>query len=132
MSDSADEMKSRLNTKSGFRKFLRAREYHKAAEGVYRHVKVAFARDLSYHTRILLFPPQFVSDRVFDQFQSQSQPTSSEAGRFRVALTVYGDLTLCMDQRISIEPPGPYTDPGLAARIHSHRLLRRKNGRWMR
>ena len=37
-----------------------------------------------------------------------------------------------MDQRISIEPPGLYTDPGLAARMHSHRLLRRKNGWWMR
>ena len=49
MSDSADEMKSVLNTKSGFRKFLLARAYHKAAKRVYRHVKVAFERDLSYH-----------------------------------------------------------------------------------
>jgi len=37
-----------------------------------------------------------------------------------------------MDQRISTEPPGLYTDAGLAARKHSHRLLRRKNGWWMR
>ena len=36
-----------------------------------------------------------------------------------------------MDQRISIEPPGLYTDAGLAARMHSHRLLRRTNGWWM-
>jgi hypothetical protein len=49
MSDSAREMKVGLNTKSGFRKFLHAREYHKVADGVYRHVKVAFACDLSYH-----------------------------------------------------------------------------------
>ena len=38
-----------LNTKSGFRRFLRAREYHKVANGVHRHVKVAFICDLSYH-----------------------------------------------------------------------------------
>ena len=49
MFDSAHEMKSRLDARSGFRRFFRAREYHKAADGVYRHVKVAFARDLSYH-----------------------------------------------------------------------------------
>ena len=36
-----------------------------------------------------------------------------------------------MDQRISIEPPGLYTDAGLAARMHSRRLLRRTNGWWM-
>jgi hypothetical protein len=36
-----------------------------------------------------------------------------------------------MDQRISIEPPGLYTDARLAARMHSHRLLRRTNGWWM-
>ncbi|KAI0274562.1 hypothetical protein BGY98DRAFT_53569 [Russula aff. rugulosa BPL654] len=45
----AREMKVGLNTKSGFRKFLHAREYHKVANGVYRHVKVAFACDFSYH-----------------------------------------------------------------------------------
>ena len=36
-----------------------------------------------------------------------------------------------MDQRISIELRGLYTDAGLAARMHSHRLLRRTNGWWM-
>jgi hypothetical protein len=52
MSDSAREMKVGLNTKSGFRKFLHAREYHKVADGVYRHVKVAFACD--FHTTYLI------------------------------------------------------------------------------
>jgi hypothetical protein len=37
-----------------------------------------------------------------------------------------------MDQRISIEPLGLYTYAGSAARKHSHRLLRRRNGWWMR
>jgi hypothetical protein len=37
-----------------------------------------------------------------------------------------------MGQRISIEPPGLGTNAGLAARKHSHRLLRRTNGWWMR
>jgi hypothetical protein len=56
MSDSAREMKVGLNTKSGFRKFLHAREYHKVADGVYRHVKVAFACDLSYHISYHFLP----------------------------------------------------------------------------
>jgi hypothetical protein len=56
MSDSAREMKIGLNTKSGFRKFLHAREYHKVADGVYRHVKVAFACDLSYHISYHFLP----------------------------------------------------------------------------
>jgi hypothetical protein len=49
MSDSAREIKIGLNTKSGFRKFLHAREYHRVADGVHRHVKVAFTCDFSYH-----------------------------------------------------------------------------------
>jgi hypothetical protein len=43
-------------------------------------------------------------------------------------LTVYANLTLSMDQRISIEPLGLYTDAGLAARMHSRRLLPRTIG----
>jgi lantibiotic modifying enzyme len=37
-----------------------------------------------------------------------------------------------MNQRISIEPLSLYTDAGLAARMHSHRLLCRTNEWWMR
>lgn len=37
-----------------------------------------------------------------------------------------------MDQRIYIERPGLYTNAGIAARMPSHRLLRRTNGWWMR
>ena len=37
-----------------------------------------------------------------------------------------------MDQRISIEPLGLYTYAGLAALKHSHPLLHRINGWWMR
>ncbi len=124
-------MKVGLNTKSGFRRFLHAREYHKVANGVFRHVKVAFACDLSYH--ISYYFLQYVSDRAYDRYQFQSQPgTSSETGQFRFVLTVCANLTLSMDQRISIELPGLYTDAGLAAGIHSHRLRRRTNGWWMR
>ena len=38
------------------------------------------------------------------------------------------DLTLSLDQTRSIELPGLYTDAGLAAWMHSHRLLHRTNG----
>ncbi len=41
-------MKIGLNTKSGFRKFLQAREYHTVANRVHRHVQVAFTCDHSY------------------------------------------------------------------------------------
>jgi hypothetical protein len=111
MSDSAREIKIGLNTKSGFRKFLHAREYHKVANGVYRHVKVAFHVDLSYHISYHFF--QCVSDRVYDRFQFQPQSgISPETGRFRFLLTVYANLTLSVDQRISTEPLGPYTYAG--------------------
>jgi len=69
MSDSAREMKVGLNTKSGFRKYLHAREYHKVADGVYRHVKVAFARDffyhLSYHFLHSLYRTESMTDPSF-------------------------------------------------------------------
>ena len=51
---------------------------------------------------------------------------------FTFVLTVYANLTLSMDQNISIEPPGLYTDAGLAANTHSLHLLRRTNGWWIR
>ena len=128
MSDSAQEMKSELNTKSGFQKYLRSREYHKVTNGVYQHVKVACSCDLSYHISYF-FPSQFVSDRTCGRTQFQSPPgTSSEAGRFCFVLTVYVNLTPSVDQRIFIEPPDLYINACLAARMHSHRLLRRKNG----
>jgi len=76
----AGEMKVGLNTKSGFRKFLQAREYHKVANGVYRHVK-------------------FVSDRAFDRSQYQSQPsTSSETDDiYRTARSLYRCWLICKE-----------------------------------
>src|SRR6266852_1006218 len=45
------------------------------------------------HIDILLFPSQFISDRDYDRFQFQPlQGTSSQAGRFRFALTVHANL----------------------------------------
>ena len=41
-----------MNTKSGIRKLLHAREYRKVAVGVYQHAKVALAYDL--HAIILI------------------------------------------------------------------------------
>ena len=53
----------------------------------------------TFHTTypycILLFPSQFMSDRIYSRFQLQSKPgTLSEAGWFRFAPTVYAMLTL--------------------------------------
>jgi hypothetical protein len=132
MSDSAREMKVGLNTKSGFRKFLHARGYHKVADGVYRHVKVAFACDLSYHTSYYFLYRMYRTDPMTDSSFSPKQVHHRNMVGFTFALTAYANLTLSMDQRKSIEPPGLYTDAGLAARMHSHRLLRRTNGWWMR
>ena len=55
-------------------------------------------------------------DRAYDR--------SLKAGQFRFVLTVYANLTLPVDQ----EPPSLYTDAGLAAGMHSLRLLRRTDG----
>jgi len=45
------------------------------------------------HIHILLFPSQVISERAFDQLQFNPQPgTSSGAGRFRFASTVYANL----------------------------------------
>ena len=78
---------------------------------------------------ILLFPSQVKVGRFRDRLQFHHQPgTSSEAGWFHFALTTYANLILSMEQRIRIELPGLYTDVGLAARMHSHRLISRTNG----
>lgn len=127
-------MKVGLNTKSGFRKYRYAREYHKLAKGVYRHVKVSFACDLLYHISI---------SYCFLRSLSQREPTTNTSFitnrahhqklvgfSFHLQYRIH-DLTLSLDQTISIEPPSLYTDAGLAARMHSRRLLRRTNGWWM-
>ena len=129
MTDSAREMKVGLNTKSGFRKFLHAREYHKVANGVYRHVKVAFARDpsylISYHVLHSMYRTEPMTDPCFSPNRVHHRKL---VGFVAFVFTVYANLTLPMDQRISIEPPGLYTDAGSAARMHSQRLLPGTNG----
>jgi hypothetical protein len=133
MSDSAREMKVGLNTKSGFRKFLHAREYHKVANGVYRHVKVAFRMRPSCHISYYFLHSMCRTEPMTDvSFSPNRVHHRKLVGRFRFVLTVFANLTLSMDQRISIEPPGLSTDAGLAAKMHSRRLLRRTNGWWMR
>ena len=66
MSDSAGEMRVGLNTKSGFRRFLHAREYHKFADGAYQHVKVVFACDLSYHVPYYLLHSTYRTESMTD------------------------------------------------------------------
>lgn len=116
MCSSIREMKEfQLNTKSGIQKLIYTRKYRKLAEGLYQQVEVGFACGLSF-IYVLLFPPQYARYR-------NDLPRWSH-----FVLTVYANLTLPMDQKA----PGLYTYAGLAARMHSHRLLRRTNGRWMR
>jgi len=80
----AREMKVTMNTRSGVRNFLRAREYHKVADGVNRHVK-------------------YISDRVLDQNVFHAQPcTPSEVEDInsrviKTALSLYKCLLSCKD-----------------------------------
>jgi hypothetical protein len=125
-------MKVELNTKSGIQKLFHARKYHELAKGVYRDTKVIFACGHSYHTSYYFFYSLSRIEPMTDSGFSPKQVHHRNMVGFTFALTAYANLTLSMGQRISIEPPGLYTDAGLAARMHSHRLLCRTNGWWMR
>ena len=128
MSDSAREMKVGLNAKSGIRKFLQAREYRKVAKEVYRQAKVAFACDLSYHISYY-FLHRYRIEPLTDYRFSPEQVHYRNL--FSLTFT-RANTILSMDQRICIESPGLYTDAGLAARMHSRRLLHRTTGWWVR
>ena len=70
MFDSAQEMKSELDAKSGFQKYLRSRDYYKVTNGVYEHVKVAYTCDLSYHI-------SYFSLRSLYRIELVAEPSSS-------------------------------------------------------
>ena len=65
MSDRALDMRFGLNTKSGLRRFLHGLKYYKVANGVYRHVKVAFACELSYHISYYFSYRVYLTEPVF-------------------------------------------------------------------
>src|SRR6266403_226728 len=95
--DSAREMKVGLNTKSGFRKFLHAREYHKVANGVHRHIKVAFACDLSYRISHYIFHSLCRIESLTKSSFSPNRVRHRDLVGFAFALTIYAYLTLPMD-----------------------------------
>ena len=133
MSSSAREMRGRLNTKSCIQKVIHTRKYVKYAKGVYQEAKVAFACDLLYHIPISSYfiHSLYRREPTIDSNFNTHRVHHRKLVRFTLLLTVYTNLTPSKDQRISIESPGLYTDAGLA-RNHSHRLLLRTNGWWMR
>jgi hypothetical protein len=86
-------MKAGLNSKSGIRKWLHAREYHRIAQSLYREANVVFACDLSYHTSYYFHYSLYRIEAMTDCSFSLKQVHHRYLVGFTFALTAYVNLT---------------------------------------
>lgn len=92
-SGSAQEKKVGLDTKSGISKFKQAREYRRASKDAYRHAKVAFSCDLSYCISHYFLHRKHRTEAGTKPSLITSQAHPQDPVSFRLALTVYVNLT---------------------------------------
>ena len=130
-------MKIVLNTKSGLQKILQTRKYNRCAERVYQDAKVRSHGNLSYHISVSYCFPRslYLTEPMTDCNFIPNRLHHQKLVGFAFALIIFANLTLSIDQIITIGPPtgmhSLYTDAGLSARMHSRHLLCKTIG-WRR